>query len=459
MVIPLTRAPGAAPQMILRHEVLRIQQANSLLSIEKRHQSEDESKQLQRNLVRLLPELKPRLVEPNAVSQRLPADGLLIEFQRYAPYDPRHSVLKKWGSPRYLALLLAPRGQMKAVDLGPAEALERHITTALEHSRSRVPEASASWSQVAEAVFGPLRSSLAGRRLVLVSPDGDLHRVPFSALALMAGTSRSLPEGVILQTIGSGRDLLPLEAPQPRTTAPLVLAAPTTKGWEWLPSAAKEGTAVAISLRAPLHQGTEAKVALLEQARSPRVIHVASHGYFEAQAQGDPLLASGLVLAGADKARLPSRQPATSSIPHSYSNDGSPTTTPLDDGYLTAKEAARLQLDGTQLVVLSACDTGLGQQRTSGEGVFGLQRALIVAGARSTLLSLWRVPDESSLVFMERFYELLNQGVTPDRAVLQVQEEFVSQSMIGSKPKVGGWTDPYYWAAWQYIGIPSEGMR
>jgi len=188
-------------------------------------------------------------------------------------------------------------------------------------------------------------------------------------------------------------------------------------------------------------RGPAARVGVLDQARSPRLIHVAGHGYFDDQASGDPLLASGLVLAGADRARLPSRP--------------TPASAPLDDGYLSAKEAARLQLDGTELVVLSACETGVGQQRT-GEGVFGLQRALTVAGARGTLLSLWKVPDEASQTFMERFYSLLHQGMAADQAVRQVQDEFRSQPTIGGKPKPGGWRDPFYWAAWQFSGVPSD---
>jgi CHAT domain-containing protein len=382
------------------------------------------------------------------VAQQLPADGLLLEFQRYAPYDPRQPEGQQWGGPRYLALLLAPSGQMQSVDLGPAAALEQRIATALQRTRDQEPEAVASWGQVADAVFGPLQSALAGRRRLLISPDGELHRVPFSALALLAASSNALPAGVTLQTIGSGRDLVPVPGGKPQAGAPLVLAEPTTTGWDPLPAAAKEGTAVAASLQVPLLQGSAARVGVLDQARGPRLIHVAGHGYFDDQAKGDPLLASGLVLAGADMARLPSRVAASVS----------PDTAPRDDGYLTAKEAARLQLEGTELVVLSACETGLGQQRT-GEGVFGLQRALTVAGARGTLLSLWKVPDHASQTFMERFYVLLNQGMAPDQAVRQVQEEFRSQPTIGGKPKAGAWSDLFYWAAWQYSGVPSGGRR
>ena len=148
----------------------------------------------------------------------------------------------------------------------------------------------------------------------------------------------------------------------------------------------------------------------------PKVLHVASHGFFEETApSGDPLLASGVVLAGADRNSLPSQRSAAESV--------SRTTSSEDDGYLTAKEAAQLQLDGTELVVLSACDTASGTIET-GEGVYGLQRALTAAGARSTLLSLWKVDDEATAYFMRRYYELLKAGQGRREALVAVQEEF-----------------------------------
>jgi CHAT domain-containing protein len=450
------RATGAAHVTLRRLTNLTILLSNPMVSDSDLRRAFVESQRVQKELWRILPELQPRLVEPSAVAKQLPADGMLIEFQRYAPFDPLQPEATQWGSPRYLAMVLGPSGLMQTVDLGSAEQLEQRITTALERTRDRVPEAAASWGQVADYVFLPLQSSLAGRRRLLISPDGALHRVPFGALALLAGSSSSLPAGVWLQTIGSGRDLVPVASanPQTRSTSPLVLAAPTTTGWEPLPAAIKEGSAVASSLRTLLHQGEAAKVALLEQARGPKLIHVAGHGYFDAQASGDPLLASGLVLAGADRAHLPSRA-VYSEASGGAAKTKLTTTTALDDGYLTAKEAARLQLDGTELVVLSACETGLGQERT-GEGLFGLQRALTVAGARGTLLSLWKVPDQASQTFMERFYALLKQGKAADQAVRQVQEEFRDQPTIGGQPKPGAWSDPYYWAAWQYTGVPDS---
>jgi CHAT domain-containing protein/tetratricopeptide (TPR) repeat protein len=449
----LSRSSGAPRQLVDRLSALTAELANANLDVNKRQQAQEESQRLQAELYRQLPELKPRLVEPSEVAQRLPADGVLVELQRYSPYDPSKPEGQRIGAERYLALVLQRSGTIQAVDLGLAQPLEQAIATALTATIGQTAAAAPAWAAVAEKVFGPLQAAIGGQRRWFIAPDGELHRVPFSALAVLAGGIRVLPEGVKLQSLGSGRDLLPLPAASSQaraTTTALVLANPTTRGWPDLEGADAEGAAVATALRVPLQRGPAATVAQLQQAKSPRVIHVAGHGYFDPEAKGDPLLASGLVLAGADSSKLPSRA-ATATAASAAT--GQIQRQNQDDGYLSAKEAARLQLDGTQLVVLSACETGLGNQRT-GEGVFGLQRALTVAGARGTLLSLWKVPDAASRTFMERFYALLSQGMAPSAAVRQVQAEFRSQPTIGGKAKLAGWSDPYYWAAWQYSGVP-----
>lgn len=144
----------------------------------------------------------------------------------------------------------------------------------------------------------------------------------------------------------------------------------------------------------------------------------------------DPMIRSGLVLAGAN-------QPLANSD---------------DDGYLTALEVTRLDLCGTELVTLSACDTGRGDIQR-GEGVYGLQRALIVAGARSMLLSLWKVPDDATCDFMVRFYTLLMLGSGRYEALVAVQREFRNH-------RNPIWRDLFYWGAWQLIGDwrPIEGL-
>src|SRR5258705_12311291 len=125
----------------------------------------------------------------------------------------------------------------------------------------------------------------------------------------------------------------------------------------------------------------------------------------------NPLLRSGLALAGANL--------------HDNSND---------DGILTALEASGLNLWGTKLVVLSACDTGLGEVR-NGEGVYGLRRAFVLAGAESLVMSLWPVSDYPTKKLMTEFYQNLKQGMGRGEALRQAQLKMVKENL-----------HPFYWA-------------
>lgn len=133
----------------------------------------------------------------------------------------------------------------------------------------------------------------------------------------------------------------------------------------------------------------------------------------------NPLLRSGLALAGANQGR---------------SGD--------DDGVLTALEASALDLWGTKLVVLSACDTGVGEVK-NGDGVYGLRRALFLAGTESQLMSLWPVSDRSTRDLMIRYYEALVQDVGRGEALRRVQLQ-----MLRSKVH----SHPYYWASFILTG-------
>lgn len=133
----------------------------------------------------------------------------------------------------------------------------------------------------------------------------------------------------------------------------------------------------------------------------------------------NPLLRSGLALAGANKLR---------------GGNG-------EDGILTALEASGLDLWGTSLVVLSACDTGLGDVQNA-EGVWGLRRALVLAGADSQIMSLWKVNDDQTQDLMVRYYGSLLHGEGRSDALRKVQ-----QSMIDSRGKANDHSHPYYWAS------------
>ena len=136
---------------------------------------------------------------------------------------------------------------------------------------------------------------------------------------------------------------------------------------------------------------------------SPAVLHLATHGFFYSESDEkknnvfseskDPLLRSGLILAGAN---------------HAWVNGMNPYQT--EDGILTAAEISVLDLSNTDLVVLSACETGLGDI-TKTEGVYGLQRAFKMAGVDIIIMSLWQVPDQETAEFMSLFYSKWSKGM------------------------------------------------
>ena len=157
----------------------------------------------------------------------------------------------------------------------------------------------------------------------------------------------------------------------------------------------------------------------IKDVKGRRLLHIATHGFFERDDEPehretiqdkqlflrDPMLRSGLYFAGADRAW-----------------SGLAPASNLDDGVLTAYEAAGLNLQGTELVVLSACKTGLGDVQ-NGEGVFGLWRAPQEAGAEAVLMSLWPVPDEETQELMTSFYRKWLAGEKKHEALHEAQLE------------------------------------
>jgi CHAT domain-containing protein len=116
----------------------------------------------------------------------------------------------------------------------------------------------------------------------------------------------------------------------------------------------------------------------------------------------------------------------------------------MDDGILTAEEIAHMNLIGTNLTVLSACQTGLGE--VTGEGVFGLQRSFKKAGVQSLLMSLWEVDDEATQMLMTAFYTHYAQGKTKREALMAAQQEVRGRQFMRNGKEVSG-ADPYFWAS------------
>jgi CHAT domain-containing protein len=179
-------------------------------------------------------------------------------------------------------------------------------------------------------------------------------------------------------------------------------------------------------------KATETAFKNLSNKTSPSVIHFATHGFTiidtaknnitsnTFKVSDNPLLRSGLVLAGGNKGWQGKAN----------SNE--------DDGILTALEISAAQLQNTQLAVLSACETGTGELRGS-EGIFGLQRAFKLAGVNYIMASLWQVPDKETAEFMNTFYTTWLTGKTIRQAFLATQQTMRKKYA------------PYYWAGFTLV--------
>jgi CHAT domain-containing protein len=191
-----------------------------------------------------------------------------------------------------------------------------------------------------------------------------------------------------------------------------------------LAASAEEARAIkGLFSEATLLTGSRATKAMLQRAEAPRILHIASHGFFlqagERSGAENPLLRSGLALAGANAAR------------GSY-----------QDGILTALEASGLNLWGTKLVTLSACDTGVGEVR-DGEGVYGLRRAFVLAGAETVVMSLWSVSDYIARETMVAYYMGLRAGLGRGDALRQAKLAMLKRQ---------GRQHPFYWASFIQSG-------
>ncbi len=352
------------------------------------------------------------------IQARLPETAALLEIARFRPFNAGASTeTERWEPARYGAYLIRPGWTPVFVDYGEADPIDELVTEfrrtlanprgTLVHDLGRRLDA---------ALMQPLRASLGAATLIYVSPDGLLNLVPFGAL--VDEKDRYLIETLTFSYLSSGRDLMREGPAAPRGGRAVVIADPTFDGdprtaaslpggqsatraitdqrFDRLPGTAAEARVLTGLLSDPIVLTADrATESALKGVSPPRILHVATHGFFFADqdlsdslAPGaasleDPMLRSGLVFAGVNTGR-----------------------SGTDDGVLTALEAASLDLAGTQLVVLSACETGVGDIK-NGEGVFGLRRAFMVAGAETLVMSLWQVDDDATRQLMVEFYRRL----------------------------------------------------
>jgi MYXO-CTERM domain-containing protein len=380
-------------------------------------------------------------------------DAVLVELALFSPFDPRAAKLtERWGAKTYVAYVLQPTGAPRAVELGPAapiDALVRKTRAALATPNGT--DARALLRELDERVMRRIRPLLGDRRDVLISADGMLNLVTFDAMIDERG--RYLVESYQFTYLTSGRDLLRAKDGTTRGHD-LVMANPSfgeasdraaaiVRGaFVPLPGTEAEARAIDQLLDHPsVLIGGDATEAALKAASGPRIVHLATHGFFlddlpdagphtrgfsvGARSRDDlpppqqPLLRSGLALAGANSGELGG-----------------------DDGILTALEAASLDLHGTRLVVLSACDTAVGDV-VDGDGVYGLRRAFVLAGAETTVMSLWKVDDNATKDLMVAYYRELRAGRGRAEAMRRVQLAMLHAPATAH---------PYFWAAFVVSG-------
>jgi len=358
--------------------------------------------------------------------------------------------------------VIPPSGETKWVPLGDAAEIEKNVGLYQKSVRGKTDEATLSslLKALNNQVWAPIQKALpAGTTTVIVSPDAELSFVSFATV--LTADDRFVSEKYSVRYVASGRDLLrKAKAPAgPKTTMRVFanpdfggiaaaqpvdqknvvalrsvemrdlqgISLPSLPGTE-KESAELEARAKKSGWQPQTYLGPNATKAELQKVNSPRILHLATHGFFlpeidlgTAKSAGDaaeipkgklvnPMHRSGIAMAGAQRTL---QAWAKGEVP------------PIEnDGIVTAEDVGGLKLDSTWLVVLSACDTGGGEAR-AGEGVMGLRRGFVQAGAQNLLMTLWPISDETTVQIMLDFYDAAFKNGNAPQALADTQRDWL----------------------------------
>ena len=412
----------------------------------------------------------------------IPEDTVLIEIARFDLY---YFLQQHYGGAHYVAWVIPPAGAAQAVqvvDLGEAEEIDAAVAE-LQAALQRTGEVfvvegeavaertlAPPLAKLSRLIVDPLRPHVQARKKWLISPDAALWLLPWETLPIAPG--RYAIEDHAISYLISGRDLLSSER-SPHRTPGMIVADPDFDGqagtmassnpprtapasrsglpgrWERLFGTANEARdilplAEAYVRRPPAFWQRERAIeSVVKLADRPQIAVLCTHGFFlpdptdsrtedqpaatvDSLPTPNPLLRCGLIFAGANQqaAAEPGR----------------------DDGVLTGMEIVGCDFRGTELVVLSACETGVGDVR-NGQGVAGLRQAFQLAGAKSVVSSLWKVPDAETAELMTDFWKRLAAGETKSEALRRAKLD-----MITRRRTAGGTAHPYFWAAFTLTG-------
>ena len=398
--------------------------------------------------------------------RHLPPGSVLVSYVSYAKYADDLPSINKAAVPSYMAFVLRRNSDRIGVyDLGDAASivsLEQRMRASVDAearggglgSIRNEREYREAGMELRKRIWDPLLPDIGDEKLVMVTPDGILNLVPFSALP--TATGYLVEHGPVVHILTSERDLLP-SSTEGKKTGLLAIGSPafetagldaplspdTLRGsmipcdafarmaFHELPASLSEVREISSTFKRwnadepeQLLTGEEAtRSHFLDAAPQSRILHIATHAFVldKSCGNGNPLLHSGLVFAGANTSR--------------------------DASILTAQQIASLDLKGVDWAVLSACNTGNGELK-DGEGVLGLERAFRVAGARSVVMALWPVDDQVTREFMNDLYAArFGQHATTADAVWTA-----ARALLKTRQAAGKSTQPWYWAGFVGAG-------
>jgi CHAT domain-containing protein/tetratricopeptide (TPR) repeat protein len=361
-------------------------------------------------------------IELAKIQTLIPSDAALVHLVKYKPFNPKGGATNRFGAPRYAASTLRTTGNPHWVDLGTAAEIETNIQTFRTYLQDGSTTNNLQRNKIARTLHAqliqPLHQHLGDTKHLLLSPDAALNLIPFKAL--QDENNKYLIERYAFSYLTSGRDLTRFADAPPSRQSPVIFSQinyDRSTNYPTLATAAETTAIQRIFPNAELKRDRAATKAALQKIQAPQILHLATHGFFKPAPNNpenpkqfdNPLTRSGIILAGTDQ--------------------------------LTGLEASALDLYGTQLVVLSACETGLGDI-SAGEGIYGLRRALVIAGSQSQVLSLWKVENNATVELMKIFYQNLKTGMGRHEALRDAQLKLLRHP---------NYQNPYNWAAF----IPS----
>lgn len=400
----------------------------------------------------------------SAVKTRIPPGSVYVNYIKFEKQPTTGNSVSRH---RYLAIILHADGKAYAVSLGDAQPIDK----AANQLRHQLAVESAEYQGSARALFDlvirPVLPKIGKVQKLMIAPDGQLHSIPF---AILNDGAALLGERFEITYLSSGRDLLRPSEDSLSTdvlifadidySSSLASGEPTSGNehqrllrravspsranrYRPLPETGPEADDIKALFPGAtvLRQKDATEAALLRLRAAPGVLHIATHGEYltdgddqEADSRGprlpfaegqpipaNPLLRSRLIFAGAGN------PPAGGKLGG-------------DDGLTSALEIGGLSLQGTQLVVLSACETARGYV-VPGQDVAGLRRAFLVSGAQTVVASLWAVNDGATRALMRGFYQHLRRG--------QGRAQAMQQAALSLRQE---YPHPHYWAGFIVIG-------